>query len=88
MIKEQLLSNLSTYMGRVNSNIELFNHHAKNAVERLNYRGDNVNGLPMKLFKGYKTCGETSFVDYINKKEEYYLDGTDIESDNLMLLAF
>ena len=42
----------------------------------------------MKLFKGYKTCGETSFVDYINKKEEYYLDGTDIESDNLMQLAF
>ena len=46
------LNNLSTYMGTVNSNIELFNHHVKNAVEGLSSQGETVNDLCMKLFQG------------------------------------
>ena len=68
------LNNLSTYMGTGNSNIELCNHHVKNAAEGLISRGEKVNDVTMKLFQGYKAYAETNFVDYINKKEEDYLD--------------
>ena len=81
------LNNLSTYMGTVNSNIELFNHHVKNAEEGLSARGETVNDLCMKLFQGYKACVDTNFVDYINKKEEDYLDGADVKSESLMQLV-
>ena len=47
------LNNLSTYMGTVNSNIELFNHHVKNSVEGLSSRGETVNDLCMKLLREF-----------------------------------
>jgi len=81
------LNNLSTYMGTVNSNIELFNHHVKNAEEGLSARGETVNDLCMKLFQGYKACADTNFVDYINKKEDSYLEGVEIDAAYLMQLA-
>ena len=81
------LNNLSTYMGTVNSNIELFNHHVKNAGEGLSARGETVNDLCMKLFQGCKACVYTNFEDYIKKKEEDYLDGAEVRSTSLMQLA-
>ena len=81
------LNNLSTYMGTINSNIDLFNHHVKNAEEGLSARGETVNDLCIKLFQGYKACTDTNFVDYINKKEEDYLNGADVKSSSLMQLA-
>ena len=48
------LNNLSTCMGTVNSNTELFNHHVKNTVEGLRSRGEAVSDLCIKLFQGYK----------------------------------
>ena len=74
-------------MGTVNSSIELFNHHVKNAEEGLSARGETVNNLCMKLCQGYKACTNTNFVDYINKKEEDFLDGVEVESASLMQLA-
>ena len=47
------LNNLSTYIGTVNFNIELFNHHVKNSVEGLSSRGETVNDLCMKLLREF-----------------------------------
>ena len=74
-------------MGTVNSNIELFNMHVKNSREGLIARGETVDDLIMKLFKGYKATSDTKFVEYIDKKEEAYLDGKDFEPDELMQVA-
>ena len=76
-------------MGTINSDIELFNHHVKNAKEGLNSRGEVVNDLILKLFQGYKAAADTNFVAYIQKKEEDYMDeqGKDIEPEALMQLA-
>ena len=49
-------------MGTVNSNIELSNIHVKNSREGLFARGETVNDLIMKLFKGYKDTSDTKFV--------------------------
>ena len=81
------LDNLENYMGTVNSNIELFNMHVKNSREGLIARGETVDDLIMKLFKGYKATSDTKFVEYIDKKEEAYLDGKDFEPDELMQVA-
>ena len=81
------LNNLSTYMGTVNSNIELFNYHVKNAEKGLSARGETVNDLCMKLFQGCKACVYTNFEDYIKKKEEDYLDGAEVRSASLTQLA-
>ena len=81
------INKLSTYMGTVKSNIELFNHHVKNTVEGLSSRGETVNDLCMKLFQGYKACADTNHVDYINKREEDYLDGTEMASESLIQLT-
>ena len=76
--------NLKNYMGTVKSNIELFNLHVKNAREGLNSRGESVNDLLVKPFKGCRTIAYTNFVEYIEKKEEIYLDGEDFYLEELM----
>ena len=72
------LDNLENYMGTINSNIELFNQHVKNTKEGLTARGESVNDLLLKLFKGYKATAVTNFVEYMEKKEESYLEGKDL----------
>ena len=74
-------------MGTINSNIELFNLHVKNAKEGLTARGESVNDLLLKLFKGYKATADTNFVEYMKKKEEAYLEGKGFDADELMQLA-
>ena len=61
-------------MGTVNSNIELYNLHARDAHEGLLTRGEIVDHLVMKIFKGYKSASDNNFVEYIAKKEEDYLE--------------
>ena len=50
------LANLDNYMTSVNSNIEMFNIYAKDAVEDLKARGESVDDLMMLLFKCYKAA--------------------------------
>ena len=64
------LANLENYMGNTNSNIELFHLHVKNSMEGLKARGEKANDLIMELFKGYKAASDSTFVEYIERKEE------------------
>ena len=81
------LANLENYMGNVNSNIEMFNSHVKDAKEGLSARGDEASNLIMELFKGYKVASDHEFVKYIKTREDRYLEGETLTDDLLMQLA-
>ena len=55
--------------------------------EGLKARGQTIDDLTLKLFRGYKAASDSKFVDYIEKKEESHLDGETVEDDALMQLA-
>lgn len=38
----------------------------------------------MNLFKGYKACKDSEFVDYIKKKEDHYEEGGNVDYQQLM----
>ena len=81
------LSNLDNYMYAVNSNIRMFNIHVKNSVEGLKARKEKANDLVMQIFNGYKAASDSKFIEYIETKEETYLDGDDMKSETHMQLA-
>ena len=81
------LDNLDNYMGTVSSNIELYNLHVRDAHEGLLARGQKIDHLVMKIFKGYKAASNNNFVEYITKKEEDFMEGKDFTADELMQLA-
>ena len=69
------LANLENYMVNVNSDIERFNSHVKDAKEGLSARGEESSNLIMELFKGYKVAADHEFVKYIRTREDRYLEG-------------
>ena len=81
------LGSLEEYMTSVNSNIELYNMHVRSSTEGLKARWQTIDDLTLKRFRGYKVASDSKFVDYIEKKEESYLDGEAIEDDALVQLA-
>ena len=81
------VANLENYMSNVNSNIEMFNSHVKDAKERLSVRGHIASNLIMELFKGYKVAADHEFVNYIKTREDRYLEGEDLTDNLLMQLA-
>ena len=74
-------------MSTVNSNIENFNIYIKNSVEGLKARGEKVDDLVMQLFHGYKAAADSKFIEYMETKEEKYLDGDEMQSEIIMQLA-
>jgi hypothetical protein len=81
------LSSLDVYMLTIGSDIEKFNIHVKTLIEQLASRGEKTFDLLTNLFKGYKTAKDRKFVEYIEKKEETYEEGTDLLPEQLMRLA-
>lgn len=61
--------------------------HVKNSREGLKARGQTVDDLMLKLFSGYRAATDSKFVEYIETKEELYLDANDQDEDKLMELA-
>ena len=43
--------------------------------------------ISLILFKGYRAATDSKFVEYIETKEELYLNGGDMDEDTLILLA-
>ena len=74
-------------MGNVNSEIERFNSHVKDAKEGLSAREDEASNLIMELFKGYKVAADYEFVNYIKTREDRYLEGEVLTDDALMIIA-
>jgi hypothetical protein len=63
------------------------NLHVQSLIEALNTRGETTTDLHTNLFKGYKAAKDEKFVEYIEKKEEYYEEGNDLGANELMSLA-
>jgi hypothetical protein len=61
--------------------------HVQSLLEALNARGETTTDLLTFLFKGYKAAKDEKFVEYIEKKEEYYEEGNDLGANKLMSLA-
>jgi hypothetical protein len=82
-IREKL-GDLDTQMTLFDSDIGMFNGHVKALILALNARGEETMDLLPNLFKGYKKVADPVFVKYIEKKQDDYDDGDDVNSDNLM----
>ena len=78
------LDNLDNYMGTVSLNIELYNLHIRDVHKGLLARGQKIDHLVIKIFKGYKAASDNNFVEYITKKEEDFMEGKDYDADELM----
>ena len=78
------LDNLDNYMGTVSLNIELYNLHIRDVHKGLLARGQKIDHLVIKIFKGYKAASDNNFVEYITKKEEDFMEGKGYDVDELM----
>jgi hypothetical protein len=82
------INSLTVVMELMNSNIELFNAAVEELIDGLNARRAPVPDLLTNLFAGYKCCNDTTFVKYINRKEDEYEDGTiTLTGQQLMQMA-
>ena len=78
------LSSLDKAMRDHDSKVEDFNNHVLTLVAQLHARGEQMHDLLVNLFKGYKACKDSEFVEYIKKKEDMYEEGGNIDYNQLM----
>jgi hypothetical protein len=78
------LSSLDKAMRDHDSKVEDFNNHVLTLVAQLHARGEQTHDLLVNLFKGYKACKDSEFVEYIKKKEDMYEEGGNIDYNQLM----
>ena len=78
------LSSLDKSMRDFDSDIEKFNEYVVELENKLQARGQVTQDLLVNLFKGYKVCRDLEFVEYVKKKEDYYEEGGDVTSEQLM----
>lgn len=81
------LSSLDTYMASVGSDIDKFNIKVRTLIQELKARGETSNDLLINLFKGYKAAADSKFVEYIEKREDEYEDGEEMNPEILMTRA-
>lgn len=81
------LASLDTYLPKIGYDIEKFNTYVLHLVEALAARGEATTDLLTNLFKGYKSALDKKFVAYIEKKEDDYFDGYNMDAKKLMHLA-
>ena len=86
-VLQQNLTNLASYMQKVDSDIVEFNNYVDTQVKALAAHGQMTNDLLINLFIGYKAASDKKFVKYIEHKEEAYEDGENMTPMRLMHLA-
>jgi hypothetical protein len=81
------LSNLDSYMSIVKGDVNKFNQYVRQLRPDLLARGEQTTDLLGNLFKGYKSCTDKQFTDYVQRKKDLYEEGQDIDEDSLMIDA-
>jgi len=81
------LTNLDCYMSLIKGDINKFNQYVCQLRQDLLARGQQTTDLLGNLFKGYKTCTDKQFTDYIQRKKDLYEEGEAIDEDSLMIDA-
>lgn len=87
VIVEQL-TNLPSLMTEVNSDVNAFNTNVRSLVNSYysNKRETYDNKVLLQsLFRAYKQCSDSKFVEYIERKEEDHEDGTTVLTANELL---
>lgn len=85
-IRKQIAS-LDKYMATINSDITRFNEHAQELIQDLAARGETTTDLLTNLFEGYLAVSDKNFVQYVERKQQDYDEGQDIDPDTLMILC-
>ena len=78
------LSNLDNYMSTIKDDIEKFNQYVRQQRQDLLARGQRSDDLLVNLFKGYLSCSDRSFTEYIHRKKDIYEEGGNVTVDTLM----
>ena len=78
------LSNLDNYMSTIKDDIEKFNQYVRQQRQDLLARGQRSDDLLVNLFKGYLSCSDRKFTEYINRKKDHYEEGGNLTVDSLM----
>jgi len=81
------LSNLDSYMSLIKGDVDKFNQYVRQLRQDLLARGEQTTDLLGNLFKGYKSCTDKQFTDYIQRKKDLYEEGEAIDEDSLMIDA-
>ena len=81
------LSSLNVMLPKMGYDITKFNTYVQNLIDSLQARGHVTYDLTANLFKAYKSALDNTFTAYIQKKEDDFDDGEDIEAETLMRLA-
>jgi hypothetical protein len=86
ILREQL-SSLPLHLEKCNGRIPDLNQLVRTTVDQLAARGTSSSDLVANLFKGYLSSHDRNFVTYMEKKQEEFDEGTDIQPPFLMTLA-
>jgi hypothetical protein len=86
ILREQL-SSLPFHLEKFNGRIPDLNQFVRTTVDQLAARGTASSDLVANLFKGYLSSHDHIFVAYMEKKQEEFDEGTDIQPPMLMTLA-
>ena len=78
------LTFLNSYMRFIKSDILAFNIHVRSLLDTLHAYGETINDLLSNLFRGYKAASNSTFTQYIQRKEEQFDDGDNFTPDQLM----
>ena len=81
------LKELDKYMEEIKFDIVKFNLHVKELTHALTARGERSTDLISNLFEAYKVVPDDDFKAFIQRKEDEYDEGDDIDSNRLMNLA-
>ena len=81
------LSSLDSYIGVVQFNIDKFNLYVKEKTKQLRNRGETSQDVLVNLFRAYEMVPDTTFNNWLIRKKGNYEEGSDLNSDSLMLDA-
>ena len=79
------LSNLDSYMSMIKGDVDKFNQYVCRLRQDLLARGEQTTDLLGNLFKGYKSCSDKQFTNYIQRKKDLYEEGQPINEDSLKI---
>ena len=81
------LKELDKHMEDIKFDIVKFNLHVKELTHSLTARGERSTDLVSNLFEAYKVVPDDDFKAFIQRKEDEYDEGEDIDANRLMSLA-
>ena len=81
------LSNVDSYIQVVGNDVTKFNGYVKTLLDTLASRGETTQDPLTNLFKGYGSCSDKTFVEYIAKTQDEYDEEKPFTPARLMQLA-